>query len=84
MRMDNRLGLGSYTLVDIFAYGSPESMNWFSNVYDGMERANHYITKTLGNPPYGENYIGYKTRVQGLQKIAMKDIDCDIYRRLCV
>lgn len=69
---------GEYTLTDIFAFSSSENMDVFCDTYPHMSFINTHI-----NPPYGENYLGFRTRVMGgIQAYCVKEFDYEILHRV--
>jgi hypothetical protein len=77
MRNDPNFLHGWYTLTDIFAFSSSENMDVFCDTYPHMEYINSQIY-----PPYGENYLGYRTRVMGKLPIHCEALDYEILHRV--
>lgn len=76
VRMDNRLGLGDYTMDDLFAYGNSMYMDIYASVYQYMEIINQEV-----DFPFGENYLGFLVRKKFLLPVTTKNIDFKIYGR---
>ena len=76
VRMDNRLGLGDYTMDDLFAYSNSVYMDIYSSVFQHMQAINKEIS-----PPFGENYLGYLVRKKFMLPVTTKDISVKIYGR---
>lgn len=69
---------GAYTLTDIFAFSSSHNMNVFCDTYPHMTYINTQI-----NPPYGENYLGFRVRVMaGIQAYCVDEFDYEIMHRV--
>jgi hypothetical protein len=49
---------GPYTMTDIFAFSSSKNMDVFCDTFPHMSFIHSQI-----NPPYGENYLGFRVRV---------------------
>jgi len=69
---------GGYTLTDIFAFSSSENMDVFCDTYPHMSFINTQI-----NPPYGENYLGFRVRVMGgIQAYCVPEFKYEIMHRV--
>jgi len=69
---------GGYTLTDIFAFSSSENMDVFSDTFPHMSFINTRI-----NPPYGENYLGFRVRVMGgIQAYCAPEFKYEIMHRV--
>ena len=64
-------------MVDIFAFSSSENMDTFSSVYPNLEELNKAI-----NPPYGEVYLGYHTRLKNNIDLHQAPFMMDILHRV--
>ena len=60
IRNDPNFSQGSYTMTDIFAFSTSKNMDIFCDTYPHMS-----FIHTQINPPYGENYLGFRVRVMG-------------------
>ena len=60
LRNDPNYIHGGYTMTDIFAFSTSKNMDVFCDTYPHMSFIHSQI-----NPPYGENYIGFRVRVMG-------------------
>lgn len=60
IRNDPNFQQGGYTLTDIFAFSTSKNMDVFCDTYPHMS-----FIHTQINPPYGENYLGFRVRVMG-------------------
>ena len=78
IRNDPKYVHGGYTLTDIFAYSSSENMDVFCDTYPHMSFINTQI-----NPPYGENYLGFRVRVMaGIQAYCAPEFQYEIMHRV--
>jgi hypothetical protein len=68
---------GNYTMTDIFAFSTSEIMDVFCDTYPHMSFINTQI-----NPPYGENYLGYRVRVMGGVQIHCAPFEYEILHRV--
>jgi hypothetical protein len=69
---------GGYTLTDIFAFSSSENMDVFCDTYPHMSFINTQI-----NPPYGENYLGFRVRIMnGIQAYCASEFNYEIMHRV--
>lgn len=68
---------GGYTLTDIFAFGNEEVMTDFSNTY-----LNFTYLNTVISPPYGENYLGYQTKILCGHPVKTFDLNYEILHRV--
>lgn len=69
---------GGYTLTDIFAFSSSENMDVFCDTYPHMSFINTQI-----NPPYGENYLGFRVRIMsGIQAYCAPEFNYEIMHRV--
>lgn len=69
---------GNYTMTDIFAISTSKHMDIFSSTYVNMPYINTQI-----NPPYGENYLGYRVRTMAeLPVYGMLEFDYEIGHRV--
>lgn len=68
---------GGYTLTDIFAFGNSDVMRKFSDTY-----LNFAMMNTKIDPPFGENYLGYQTRVLHQIPIKTLELEYDILHRV--
>jgi len=58
LRNDPNYTHGNYTMTDIFAFSNSKNMDVFCDTYPHMS-----FIQTQINPPYGENYLGFRVRV---------------------
>lgn len=78
LRNDSQYVHGEYTLTDIFAFSSSENMDVFCDTYPHMSFINTRI-----NPPYGENYLGFRVRVMaGIHAYCVGEFDYEIMHRV--
>jgi len=78
IRNDDNYIHGPYTLTDIFAFSSSDNMDVFCDTYPHISFINTQI-----NPPYGENYLGFRTRVMGgIQAHCVPEFQYEIMHRI--
>jgi hypothetical protein len=68
---------GDYTLTDIFAFSTSKLMDIFCDTYPHMSFINTQI-----NPPYGENYLGFRVRVMSGVQIHCTPLEYEILHRV--
>jgi hypothetical protein len=76
-RMNFIPGLGDYTMNGDFVAGNSDVIERFSNIYSNIEFINEKI-----NPPYAENYFGFKTRVMEGIEVVPYPLDVEILYRV--
>jgi hypothetical protein len=76
-RMGDVPGLGNYTMNGDIVAGNSETIDIFSTVYSNIE----FINKNI-NPPFAENYFGYRTRVMGGIEVVPHPLNVEILYRV--
>ena len=78
LRNDKNYVHGGYTMTDIFAFSSSQNMDVFCDTYPHMSFINTQI-----NPPYGENYLGFRVRIMGgIEAYCVNEFDYEIMHRI--
>lgn len=78
IRNDSSFVHGAYTLTDIFALSTSKNMDVFCDTYPHLSYINSQISV-----PYGENYLGFRTRVMGgIEAYCASDMNYEILHRV--